>query len=741
VTVRDETPIAEAFEKGQLADHVQMGPGGRSVVLYDLTLVEDDGPGACGVVVHGRPAPTTIRGEIQVKKILHMDRVPARRAWLVLCVWPAAGERAPLQVTLNGRALTCRKGRRGDDWPALRIPTALLREGDNEVVLSCRPTGRRVGASRSRNGQHMGWQIPVAQREDILRNDPSRSDRLDRSFRSTDGGSTWTAELGDDGRQSGEFMVRLHLEQYAARGELIGPVVDLTPRAASGSDVPSEVRVKSVRVRGTKRARPGTGVAFFLRSGETPEYHAGRWSDWQPCGRSGVVRGELARFVQWRAVLTTTRPTLTPALEAVEVEAEIEPLGDPEGSPRGPEGPRPQQWAAGLRLADSHNEEIRYTSIPFEYERFDEPQLVALRKLFRLDEVVAGAKTELQKMIRLRNWVSAQWKYDPPLPHYPAWDAQEILQLRQGICVQYAIVYLQCALSLGMQTRFVFGYFPNVTAKGEGVCGHEVTEYWSNESGKWVMMDPHLDECFVDRRTGLPASMLELHEDQLNTYFPDGIDYAAPRAAGPQAPAGDIGRGGSFDDLLPSKGLLLWKGAETAPRPEEPKLDIKWGYLHWMPRNNFYNHRFPEPLCQGLGWDWTGYRLWQDARTPRQWRFGSYTGRRSDIEWTLNQVRWALTATERAGTIRVAMTTVTPDFDTFLVSVDGEDWRPSPDTFAWRLHAGRNRLEMRVRNRAGVLGRVSWAEIVYACSVLRRDGGNRTTATTAPKEQHVAAHA
>jgi transglutaminase-like putative cysteine protease len=711
VTVKDETPIAEAFETGQLADNVQLGPGGRSVVLNDLTLVEDDGPGACSVVGHGRPAPTAIRGELQVKKILHMDRVPARRAWLVLCVWPAPEERAPLQVALNGRALVCRRGRRGHDWRTLRIPAALLREGDNEVVLSCRPASRGAEGSRSQNSQPGGWLIPVAQREDILRNDPSRSERPDCSFRSTDGGQTWTAGLGDDGRQSGEFMVRLHLEQYTARGELIGPVVDLALRAAGRSEVPSEVRVRSLRVRGTKRKRPGTRVELLLRTGETPAYDAGRWSDWQPCGRSGVIEGERARFVQWRAVLTTTRPTLTPALEAVEVEAEIE--------------PRPQEWAAGLRLADSHNEEIRYTSIPFEYERFDEPQLVALRKLFRLDEVVAGAKTELERMIRLRNWVSAQWKWDPPLPHYPAWDAQEILQLRRGICVQYAIVCLQCALSLGMQTRFVFGYFPNVTAKGEGVCGHEVTEYWSNELGKWVMMDPHLDECFLDRRTGLPASMLEVHEDQLNTYFPDGI----------------ADRGGSFDDLLPSKGLLLWKGAEPAPRPEDPKLDIKWGYLHWMPRNNFYHRRSPEPLFQGLSWDWTGYRLWQDARTPRQRRFGSYTGRRSDIEWTLNQVRWALTPTERAGAIRVAMTTVTPDFDTFLASVDGGDWRPRPDTFDWRLHAGRNRIEMRVRNRAGVLGRVSWAEVVYDCSALRRDGGHRETATTAPKEHHVGTYA
>jgi hypothetical protein len=151
------------------------------------------------------------------------------------------------------------------------------------------------------------------------------------------------------------------------------------------------------------------------------------------------------------------------------------------------------------------------------------------------------------------------------------------------------------------------------------------------------------------------------------------------------------------------------------PRSEPPTLDIKWGYLHWMPRNNYYRRRFPEPLYHGLGWSWTGYRLWQDARTPRQWRFGNYTRRRSDIEWTLNQVRWAAAPGE-AGTIRVTMGTVTPDFDTFLVNTGG-GWQASGDTFDWRLQPGQNRMEMRVRNRAGVLGRVSWIEVAYAPEV------------------------
>jgi len=671
VTVRDQTPICEAFEKGLLADNVQLDRNGQSVVLYDLALVEDDGPGACSVVEHGPAAPTTICGLRQVRKVLNLDRAEVSSAHLTLCAFPLPGEKAPLRVAVNGLAFTCRFHREVGplEWPMIRIPAVLLRQGDNEVVLSC--------------GGDTGWRITVAQRQNILRNDPVRRDRPNRSFRSTDGGRTWAAGLGDKGSQEGELMVRLYLGQHAAAGELVSPVIDLAALAA-GSALATDVIVESVRVRAKKRIRGGTKIGLSIRSGDMPVYEPRSWGDWMPCGPRGGVKGELRRFVQWRAVLTTAKPKTTPLLDAVEVEARVD--------------PRSHDWAKHLELTDSHNEEILYTSMPFEYERFDEPQLAELRSQYRLDEVVAGAQSELEKMIKLRNWVSAQWKYDPPIPYYPAWDAREIIPLRRGFCVQYAIVYMQCALSLGMQTRFVFGYFPNVWLKGNWVCGHEVNEYWSNDLGKWVMMDAHQDECFVDSRTGVLTNMLELHEDQLDTYLPGGID-------GCRVP---------LDEERPSEGVLRWKGADPTPQPERPKLDVKWGYLHWMPRNNFYAHRFPEPLYQGRSWTWTGYWLWQDDRTPRQSKHGRYTRRRSDIEWTINQVRWAAAPTNQEGTVRVAMGTVTPDFDTFLISVDGSEWRPCGDSFDWDLHQGKNRIEMRVRNRAGVLGRKSWIELDYA---------------------------
>jgi hypothetical protein len=43
--------------------------------------------------------------------------------------------------------------------------------------------------------------------------------------------------------------------------------------------------------------------------------------------------------------------------------------------------------------------------------------------------------------------------------------------------------------------------------------------------------------------------------------------------------------------------------------------------------------------------------------------------------------------------------------------MDGQGWQDSPRAFTWPLHTGRNRLEMRVRNTAGVEGPPSFLEV------------------------------
>jgi hypothetical protein len=148
------------------------------------------------------------------------------------------------------------------------------------------------------------------------------------------------------------------------------------------------------------------------------------------------------------------------------------------------------------------------------------------------------------------------------------------------------------------------------------------------------------------------------------------------------------------------------------PPPKTWPAWSKWLNVRYVPRNNFYSKPTPLPRIQGWGgWEWPGFWAWYDEQTPRDWRYGNFTSRRSDLEWTINQVSYAASWGAKADTLWVQMGTVTPNFQTYLVSANGQGWKPADSAYTWELRPGKNRLEMRVRNSAGVEGPVSFLEV------------------------------
>jgi hypothetical protein len=307
--------------------------------------------------------------------------------------------------------------------------------------------------------------------------------------------------------------------------------------------------------------------------------------------------------------------------------------------------------------------------------------------------VVKEGKTEFEKLVRLKDWVSKQWKYKPPEGRYPAWDADEIMTRKIGFCVQYSITFVQCASSLGHQARFVFGFHPEVMG------GHEISEVWSNEFRKWVAMDANGNRFYYDPQLNVPLSMLETHNRMVKHYY--GNKFAIPGNA-PKTPS-------YAQDLVSVLGLAT---VGQAPKDEKPKdfpAWSKWLLIRYVPRNNFYGKPEPLPRLQGWGgWTWPYHWVWYDAQTPKRHLYNyDYTSRVSDLEWTLNQVRFDATYRVKPRALDIQMGTFTPHFETFLVNIDGKGWNPSGSAFVWDLSSGANKLEMRVRNKAGVEGPIS----------------------------------
>jgi hypothetical protein len=653
-TRRIVLPAAKAFEEGEGVRDVRLNESG-AIILYDRLLVEDDGPGMGSDAdwLKTDRAPTTeIAGDVRVKKTLHIDHLRAAEARLV--VPPGLG------VEINGHAVES-----SADAEFLVIAPTLLAEGDNEIVLSS-PDGK----ART---------IKIAPTADILRNAPERKSRPRRSFKSVDAGKTWAPI-------DGEYMVRLHLIQYAPRGEVVSPVMELGGTMKGHAPLLAPVDVQAVELSADADAPDGSKVDLAFRAGINPVFDATTWTAWTPAGAEFPAG---ARYMQWKATLSSDDPFKTPALRSVAVKAQINRARAPD-------------WAAALSPGEYHNEQIRYTSMPFEYENPRHPKMVALRKKYKLDEIVSGGATETERLARLRDWIAHQWKICAPEVNYPAWDADEILTRKYGFCVQYAVTMMQCAISLGYQARFVFGNNPGAFDGG----GHEVCEIWSNEHRKWMLFDVNQDWHYVNARTRQPMSMLEVHDLVVKTYYNGQL--ATPSNAPQQRVRADnlaICYGPGVVPGTPPEEFArhFVDGHYTAP--------TRWLLVNYIPRNNFYAKPYPRPKTQGADWNWSDYWCWEDAATPKRWLYRNFTARRSDLNWTLNQVCFDATVKDQPGVIAVQMGTFTPFFNTYLINVNREGWKESDRTFEWNLRSGRNRLEMRVRNTSGILGPISSLEL------------------------------
>lgn len=623
----------------------------KGVVLRDSTVVEDDGAGVGGYaawVAEADQSPTIeVDGVTEVKKILVVERPEASAA--VLYVRPGKAS-----VLFNGQKVDTS---RSDKF--FRLPVEWVRRGRNEVIV--------------RGNSNAPTTLKIATNKHLLENSPAGWNSPGRSFRSIDQGRSWET-------LDGELTVRLHLTQYQSEGSIISPVLDLVQNT---NEVPDfcRVQVQSLALEARAGIPAGTLIELAIRSGSSPAHEMEQWTDWRPINSPAVADH---RYVQWRATLKSTNALVTPVLQETILSAKLQ------------RQPLPG-WAQGISVKEVLNPEIRHTAMPFEYEDPRHPKLRALREKYQLDDVVKQGRTELEKLVLLRDWVAHQWRYSAPKGHYPAWDAAEILEREDGMCVQYAITYIQCCAALGYTARYVCGYHP-----GTMRTAHEVTEVWSNEYSQWVVMDPteSRNEFYADPSTGRPLSMLETHDRMVKHYYGDKPATFENRPA----------RGSESDQITTVFGVNTTPGKATARRRSRDGWPswTKWLMLYYIPRNNFYEKANPLPRMQGWNqWDWNGFWAWGDGQIPRDWRYREYTTRRADVEWTLNQVRFGVEFGETPMSFRVQLATVTPHFDTFLASTDCGEWKPVKREFSWALHPGENRLDLRTRNVAGIVGPVS----------------------------------
>jgi transglutaminase-like putative cysteine protease len=622
-------------------------------------LFEDDGP-ASGHSYQKPDNEETVTSRTWMKKELLIPNPKARAAYLVVL------SEEPFEALINGIPQNLgpnQSGRKGHKTHA--FDPNLLKVGRNEIIL--RTSGR----------------VSIARDDEFALGSRTRTKHPNRSAKSTDAGKTWDYDhLGPEGKLDGEYGVRVFLDHYRAQGSLTMPVMDVGNLEGKAVGTPS-THTGSIKIAVAGEPGPAGRILARARTGRTYVPTAKHWSPWQVLGESGgAIKRPRGRYVQIELELSSRDPLQSPRLRSVRVEAT--PVC-------------PDDWTARLRVLEEHNEQIVRTSIPFEYEPLDHPRLKRLREEYKLDEVVQGAQTELELMLRLAQWTCNYWDWPKHISDfYPPWDALEILKPDQdktpvgGFCQQFNLVFLQACESFGFPGRAISISQGRLQEKLPG-GGHEIVELWSNEWKKWVYVDGALAWYILDQKTGTPLSMWELRQRQLQMLRREA------------APAVRL-----VDAVRTRNKRFGWQG--LWPKPQNWYLELRL-----IPRSNFLQEKAPLPLDQGTAeWSWTGNYVWTDAEVPAGFLFGNRIARRSDFEWTLNQAHYALEPGREPGVFRVHLDTETPSFETFLAEIDGGEKKSVASGFSWNLHPGKNLLRVRPRNVAGREGIPSWIALEYA---------------------------
>lgn len=162
------------------------------------------------------------------------------------------------------------------------------------------------------------------------------------------------------------------------------------------------------------------------------------------------------------------------------------------------------------------------TLVKFIYESPDIPEMVELREKYSLEDVIADKEKDFEKFIALRNWVQTRWEvhgYDQiseknnSLKILEAASEGKLFQ-----CWYYATVFVQCATSLGFKARrLAIGINPACVRPGN--TGHIISEIWSEDLQKWIVMDADMNGHYEFH--GIPQGALDIH----NFWVSHGLQY------------------------------------------------------------------------------------------------------------------------------------------------------------------------------------------------------------------------
>ena len=657
------------YEEGFMHRLMKHPNGG--ICLFGTELIENDAAGSG----HSEKGVYTdfIYGDLRARKVLNLEDPRAHSAWIVLFPHYKSAK-YPLKFTVNGHESQVEnwdtsKNREWYRWS--EFPSEWLTKGKNVIELSC-PEAQN---------EEEGWKIFIAQADEFEAGGGDPVHVGETSFKSFDGGKSWQkSPFGPDKKTRAEYSVRLSLDRSVKEGWLASPVIDLW-KGDSGDPIVPLREIGKMRLTIESEMPAGTRIDYLFRKLTEPNPLPGEGTPFEAIGSGSRLDFEIGgadlnrRYVQFKVNLTTENPLVTPVIKSARITAEL--------LERVP-------LHKNIYVVDSENPPIKYSSIDWEWEKWDRPEFREIRERENLDEVISGSRTQFEAQVRLLDYVTKRWRHNSPFPEFPGWDALSILNRVEsagggGYCLTFNNVLGGMCMTYGWQARII------------NVVGHEVVEVWNDEYGKWIFFDADFVNHYnYDAETAEPLSLIDMHDRYLDYYFPgrtldwmkDKFEWFPIR-----------------EDDPPS----VKAGSLTHHQNKSLTGFINVAFMRIVARNNWYGKPFPRPLSHGSGtnWPWDGYVNWYDERTPIHRNYSWHTDRERDMWPDLNRVHVDMTSGFGNDRLFLRFETYTPNFSHFEVDVDDTGWKKVGGRWTWLLQSGRNTLRARAVSKLGAKGKPS----------------------------------
>lgn len=437
--------------------------------------------------------------------------------------------------------------------------------------------------------------------------------------------------------------------------------------------------------------------------------------------------------------------------EVVEAPATV-PTG-PRATPEGKDKTTEAALVEALRAAGSGHRVVRFDNPPlresrfhFTYQDLSDPALKALRDRLALDEIEPPGpqpEDELRFMLAVSGQIRGLAAHADDFPEQPPGEAADVLldHVAGGgslYCHTYSLLFVQSMLALGYEARLIAA-----SSSGEAPT-HGVAEVWSNAFGRWVLVDTDYNMLYTVE--GQPQSVYEISR----------VAYDLRRAYQRHLWANDLedtlqhneayhGRDRTFFEFVRAHSSFydqveVMRGPNKTPRidtflrensPTQRCIEQYHAFAIPM-RNDFLSRHYP------IGHEARGLALSPPMDATGRWFILNDvvpTDRLSDMYWTLNGAEVGFEGLPGAG-LKLSMSTITPSFDHFEVTLNGQVIYSGPKgeftVASALLGAPKIRVTVQAVNALGVKGYPTIFELASPDAAPEGGAGGEVEVPSAP---------